>query len=754
MIPNAPFRPTYAVSTRLLQLYYNLRCRCPHLGVQPFVKGLLDMHSLAYRPYHNTVFSICFDLYLDILEKNRSAVLKTLDRDRPLWRIQNTCPACSYKLHDEKDMKFKMLITMDGNNSLKRVRRDVGELSASDARKCRSALPDSRSAPGDYYISREEVDKWAKGTLDKELNRHDPNDDSETVCSGRWTNMVDALTSRMWGIFDETGVFLALCRHGFVLLVSDMVRSGELAKYPLAITSTLLKAFGGDLGLGYDIGCKFGKTIKNSPLGRTAAELNLQCLVGSFHGHAHKRLCQLSYLATYTEGLGLEDLEGCERFFSKSNALARSIRYATVFHRQQAIVNYMRHVDEFETYANLSKFIVDNYKQALKILQTEAPLRQLMKRHGITDPAIFRTWLDEEKTYLSSLLREPPEETLEIEYYERLVQLFDYQDDLNTEIFHHTNPDNVTQRDRTRSIEAKRRHAIERRDNCLKRVHELEIKLKVMRRWERGSEEWNAAAKKVVLREYRKAVDRLESLAVSRISELSKMNESQICNSGYNLRNHISAGVKARSKTIRTALEKYNEAAAALNPAAPELTWKMVVEYAVLADFDLLRDVRQDVRKKPWASSTNRLLRDQYFKLERAREEIDRLNIEIRRVITYIADEAIFLQMIEEAVAADDARLAHQITLYGLERGRSNAVHIKRFAKLAKDPGFTGNVRLGQSPSGHLSQGINDDADTGEDDADDEDDEEEEAEEEEAAYDIAYKVLKVSSDAYTEDDDL
>lgn len=46
MIPNAPFRPTYAVSTRLLQLYHNLRCRCPHLNVQPFVKGLLDMHGV------------------------------------------------------------------------------------------------------------------------------------------------------------------------------------------------------------------------------------------------------------------------------------------------------------------------------------------------------------------------------------------------------------------------------------------------------------------------------------------------------------------------------------------------------------------------------------------------------------------------------------------------------------------------------------------------------------------------------------
>jgi hypothetical protein len=41
--------------------------------------------------------------------------------------------------------------------------------------------------------------------------------------------MINELTARMWGIFDETGIFLALCRHGFVLVVVDMVQSGELS---------------------------------------------------------------------------------------------------------------------------------------------------------------------------------------------------------------------------------------------------------------------------------------------------------------------------------------------------------------------------------------------------------------------------------------------------------------------------------------------------------------------------------------------
>lgn len=40
--------------------------------------------------------------------------------------------------------------------------------------------------------------------------------------------MKEDLTKRMWAVFDETGIFLCLCRHGFCLLIADMVRSGEL----------------------------------------------------------------------------------------------------------------------------------------------------------------------------------------------------------------------------------------------------------------------------------------------------------------------------------------------------------------------------------------------------------------------------------------------------------------------------------------------------------------------------------------------
>jgi hypothetical protein len=116
----------------------------------------------------------------------------------------------------------------------------------------------------------------------------------------------------------------------------------------------LFDALGSGISSGYDICCQFSTTIQQSDLGQRAQELKYTSLVGSFHSHVHNQLCQLSNLATYVEGVGLEDLEGCEQFFSKSNALALSTCYASCFHQQQKIVEYLRHMDTYDIPQNLS----------------------------------------------------------------------------------------------------------------------------------------------------------------------------------------------------------------------------------------------------------------------------------------------------------------------------------------------------------------------------------------------------------------
>ncbi|KXN87344.1 hypothetical protein AN958_08896 [Leucoagaricus sp. SymC.cos] len=220
----------------------------------------------------------------------------------------------------------------------------------------------------------------------------------------------------IFSVDDEDNYFVVI-RGQFPGIYNDR------SKYPLATVEALLDVFGHDIGGGYDIGCKFRTTLAHSDLGERAAECHYTSLVGAFHGHAHNRLCQLSFLATYIRGLGLEDLEGCEQFFSKSNALASSTCYASIYHHKQKIVEYLEHMDCFEMSHNLSVFLVNNYYQALEILNSHPAFEAAMVKLGIEDVSIFETWLEEEHQYLAGLSHEPLEETQQMAYYQALVNL-------------------------------------------------------------------------------------------------------------------------------------------------------------------------------------------------------------------------------------------------------------------------------------------------------------------------------------------
>ncbi|KAJ7044323.1 hypothetical protein C8F04DRAFT_1027413 [Mycena alexandri] len=708
LIPCAAYRSTVAITVRTLEVFRSLQLRCPRLGIQAFVRALCDIHGAAPRPYLTTQFSVAFDVYLAIRAKAHARVQTALGRDTPNWRLENACPACMYKLENETPIPLPFLATIDGNNSLKRFWRrereefDAGGKAVPGASKERL---DNRVAPGDYYLSREDVDKWSKEGLEDLMRGFVPDSEVEDEGEGgteRWQNMKEDATARAYGMYDETGIFPALCRHGFVLVVVDMIKSGELAKYGFAVTAHLVRVLG-ELGLGYDIGCKFGKMVRMHPaLSKLAADNNLRALVGAFHGHAHNRRCQLSNLATYVSGMGLEDLEGCESYFSKSNALAATTRYATAFHRQQAITTYMKHTDTADAYQGLSLLLANKYRRALKIKASLPLLRQTMASMGVATRSVFEDWLEKEKTYLASLTKEPEHETLQMEYYQKLVNLHDHEERLNqmngVETPFIPAPQDTTYAQaaaQTRRIETQRRHAGEVHTKTLAAVQDLEIRLGVGPRWVPGDKEWEDTAAMVTNRRYQRALDELEGLVVARMFELSKVNMSD---TGYKLRKHIAKALQARSKGVKSALDTYNTAAAALSPPRTPLTWDQIVDYAFLADFDLLREGREDIREEPWAQPGGRLAMDQHFKLLRADEEIARLNLEIPRFVTYMADEEEFLIHHELRLCNEgNPTLAHQVWLQRRDRSRFNIQHLERLVKLSKEPGFTASLIRGIS---------------------------------------------------------
>jgi hypothetical protein len=133
------------------------------------------------------------------------------------------------------------MFAMDGNNSLKRIRQ-VGS----------HAIADHRVFESDYFLSHEYVNKFADEVKRKAPAVEDP-DDSENVpetlsphevdptdgeqssvtvaCADNWKASQANELRRMWNIYEETGIFAAACRHGMILWLADMVRSGELSVY-------------------------------------------------------------------------------------------------------------------------------------------------------------------------------------------------------------------------------------------------------------------------------------------------------------------------------------------------------------------------------------------------------------------------------------------------------------------------------------------------------------------------------------------
>ena len=69
------------------------------------------------------------------------------------------------------------------------------------------------------------------------------------------------------------------------------------------------------------------------------------------------------------------------------------------------------------------EFLVNNYKQAIGILNGKAAFTKQMCDQGVTNTSIFQDWLAEEKTYLEALSWEPLQESLAMEYWQKLVNL-------------------------------------------------------------------------------------------------------------------------------------------------------------------------------------------------------------------------------------------------------------------------------------------------------------------------------------------
>ncbi|KAG8733227.1 hypothetical protein FRC10_000340 [Ceratobasidium sp. 414] len=672
----------------IAELLAAVQRRGPSVSIQVMAKAFCDLRNVPYETHFRTQLTAALDVYLMIEREVGQRLAVAMGRDDPNWRLKNACMACTYRLENEPPMLYSMLVTMDGNDSLKHI--------------AQAAAADHRTYESSYYLTQAEVDTCAN-EVPRRRKKDQPQE--ETECEKRWKSARPDNDPRKRAklMFEETGVFVSTCRHSHVLTVCDMVRSGELAKYGLSTVDRLISIHGSDILDGYDTGCSFEGTVSRAPIiGPRARAAKIKFCTGAFHGPAHNRPCQLKYHSRHFLGAGLTDFENCETLFSSSNRLASSTRFASKYHRHQRIHRHMDGWDD-DQHANLGRLLRSKYKSALAVIErAEASISQLAP--DIASDKLVEI-LEREGRYLAELKVEDPNDMMAVEYLELRERLESLETEYgkHRKLFISYNPSggDLRKTAATNRIEARARSTMNQLLTLQQAVADFEEKHNISIPWTRGMKEWMDAEDVQRNRDVQRCIDDLERLSVQRIFELSR---AGIRGLGYKMRMHIMQAVNNRSTALKSALDRYNNAAAKVGLQA--MSWETLTSVSVLADFDLLRGSRTGVLEEEWALPNNRRAAEEYQYIMRAKEEILRLNVEVRRVRTAISDERQILPGVAKQVAATSPEIRWAVDRYVERRLKVNDGIMRELNILAHSNQYTGLRDTGVRMGGQLDKGV------------------------------------------------
>ncbi|KAK1216235.1 hypothetical protein PQX77_021149 [Marasmius sp. AFHP31] len=725
----SPEQPTVAFEIKTLAIYRQLHRVCPGLSIDAFSRALQHIHGIPRHSHLEDQLRVAYDQYLAMERDIDDQCKRFLGRDSDTYATQNICAPCTYELEEEEPLHPRILLSIDGNNSLKMVDSE---------HKHGEARTDTRKIPDPRWLEADDVDVFKdevqnaqkklkrKGAQDPStapqadtdeiawLNVNETQDLKSCVntCVERWRAAAPEDQKRMFAFFSVTGIFVAVCRHGHLYLMCDMRKSGELMKYPLSIVHKILERYGEDLGIGYDIMCAFWKTMMRSDkLGPKITGMRLRGVVPAFHGHAHNRKCQLYWHPMYIPGIGLTDFEECERFFSLSNRLAITTHLATAFHRRQIILEHVNfHSDDKN--ATFGNFVFNQYREALKRLGGLVPLFHKHCKDLNMSPEACEQLLDDERKHFLRDMTEEDNVAVSLDYAELLTKLWNARYLLLYYVGELTNPcrsdadqalakfnamnrgeGNFSLQEKSR-IRSKKNTTFQRWSALKEEVCNFEIDSGIAERWAPDGEEYRDALMGMSGRRYRRALEKLERLVVQRLLELTKLNMSGV---GYKQRMKISQALTARAEAIKKAIAEYNHAADLLSPPRDHITWADIVQMVSLADFDLLKHTELDLAQLTWARDEYREVMHEHYQILRAREEIQRLNVEIKWKVTFMIDDyADHLWAERRATVAGDSALATELARRWEIQSRFDAHIARRLLDTSQLKGFTGDLTPGE----------------------------------------------------------
>jgi len=111
------------------------------------------------------------------------------------------------------------------------------------------------------------------------------------------------------------------------------------------------------------------------------------------------------------------------------------------------------------------------------------------------------------------------------------------------------------------------------------------------------------------------------------------------------------------------------------SPPQPVLQYSEVLSYATLGDFDLLKHFRHNVQARPWSNTMHRQMAVKYFKLLRAHEEINQLNVEVRWLQAWVDNETMEIKQIAAELSAQNPLLSAELQVLFHHQQHVNIQH-------------------------------------------------------------------------------
>ena len=148
---------------------------------------------------------------------------------------------------------------------------------------------------------------------------------------------------------------------------------------------------------------------------------------------------------------------------------------------------------------------------------------------------------------------------------------------------------------------------------------------------------------------------------------------------------------------MKNAIKRYNEEPKKLgDPDVPSLSWEQISEFAFIGEFNLLCIGRSDIPSEKWAQAAYQEASTKHFKLCCTREELDRLNMEICRLWTFIQEETKHTEEVIEQLPMDDPLLAAELHHQWILRSAINGLHLQQLKRLQHEPYDTGSWDIGE----------------------------------------------------------